>query len=217
MLSTLCLASFDEPSRSASGFLLRYVVPRAPVMLYGPLALPRLFKFLAPLSDLIIGTGHGAPDEYSSQNETVIWKVGSYDPAQVKGKVIKLLSCDAGQELGPDLVRKGARCFLGYDDDFLWVINSDHAVTPWNDEDAAACLMPVMDSLNALLDGCKASEALKIERAGYLRNAADTDFDLLRDLLKFNYDHAVLYGSPEATIAARPKISMPFPPPPLLF
>lgn len=216
MLSTLCLASFDPSSRSASGFLLRYVVPRAPVALYGKLAHPAMLRLIAPRSDLIIGTGHGAPDEYSAQDESVVWKVGEYDPAQVKGKIVKLLACESGRTLGPDLVNNGALAFLGYDDDYLWLLDESRWMIPWSDPVAAPNLMPVMAGLNALLDGAKASEALAVEKAGYLKNAEDADFEMQRDLLLWDNDHAVLFGDENARISPRPHISLPFPPPPLL-
>jgi len=160
MPATLCMADFDLPTRSASGFLLRYIVPRlGPAPLYGMLDRRLPFQLSAPQSDVIIGMGHGEADAFTGQNEALLLKVGQYDPREVEGKVIKLLSCQTGIELGPDLVANGCVAYLGYTDDYLWVCDEELVLTPWSDKMAAACLMPVVNSINALLDGRTAKEA----------------------------------------------------------
>jgi hypothetical protein len=176
------------------------------------------FRLSAPQSDIIIGAGHGDVDVFTGQNEAVILEVGKYDPREVKGKVIKLLSCQTGVELGPDLVEKGCAVFMGYTDDYLWVCDGDLASTPWADRMAATSLMPVIDGLNALLDGKSARESLDIELEGYSRNIEIEEDELIKSCLVFNRDNAVLLGDPEARIAKRPSLPLPFkliPPPPL--
>ncbi len=216
MPTTVCLADFDLPTRSASGFLLRYIVPRLePVHLYAILARRLPFQLSAPQSDIIIGMGHGDVDAFTGQNEAVILEVRKYDPREVRGKVIKLISCQAGKVLGPDLINNGATCFMGYTDDYVWVLDADLASQPWADKMAATSLMPVIDGLNALLDGSSVREALDIELEGYRRNAAVEEDELIKSCLEFNRDNAVLLGDPEARVRARPRIFFPFGPPPL--
>lgn len=217
MTCALVMSSFDLPSHSISGFLLRYIAPRVePFQLYGPFARRPFFTAIAPAADVIIADGHGEMDELSAQNESLIWKAGQYDAREVQNKVIKLLACQTGAVLGPDLVQHGARCFMGYDDDIAWIVDSRYYSQPWNDPHARVCLMPVMDSLQALLDGKTCGEAIAIERAGYLANAQATDFPLLRACLEFNERHSVLIGDPTATIRSRPRVSLPAPPPLLI-
>jgi hypothetical protein len=217
MTATLCLTSFDLSSHSASGFIWRHIVPRMePVSLYGPLARRVPFSIFAPASDFILGTGHGESNTYSGQNESPIWKVGEYKPSEVNGKVIKLVSCQTGKQLGPDLVDKGARCFMGYDDDLVWIVDSAYYPIPWDDPNAKLCFHPIVDSLHALLDGTTCEEAMEIERSGYINNMEATDSDFIRACLQFNHDHTILLGDPAATVKPRPRITLP-PPPPLLF
>ena len=221
MTTVLAMADFDLPTRSASGFLLRYIAPRVePVQLLGMLVRRLPFQLAAPQSDIIIGCGHGDVDAFTGQNEAIILEVGKYDPREVRGKVIKLLSCQTGVELGPDLVRNGCAAFMGYNDDYVWVMDSDLASTPWADKKfAGKCLMPVIDGLNALLDGKSAREALDIELEGYERNAEVEDDELVKACLEFNRDNAVLLGNEDARIRARPSLALPFsliPPPPFL-
>lgn len=217
MPSVLLASDFDLPTRSASGFLLRYVAPRLePVHLYSILVRRKPFQLTAPQSDIIIGVGHGDEISFSGHNEVVILEVGKYAPREVKGKVIKLLSCQTGVVLGPDLIKNGAEAFLGYVDDYVWVCDADLASRPWSDEIAATSLMPVIDSLNALLNGKICSEALQIELDGYSRNADAEEDELIKSCLEFNRGNAILLGDPEGRVMPRPRIILPIPPPPMI-
>lgn len=217
MPTVLAMSDFDLPTRSASGFLLRFIAPRVePVQLFSILVRRTPFRLTAPQSDIIIGVGHGDVDAFTGQNEALLLKVGQYDPREVEGKVIKLLSCQTGVELGPDLVANGCAAYLGYTDDYLWVMDADLASTPWADKMAATSLMPVIDSLNALLDGRAAKEAHEIELEGYRRNAEVEEDELVKSCLEFNRDNAVLLGDPEARVRARPRIFLPIGPPPII-
>ena len=217
MPTVLALADFDLPTRSASGFLLRYIAPRVePVQLLSIMVRRLPFRLSAPQSDIIIGVGHGDVDVLTGHNEAVILKVGKYNPKEVKGKVIKLLSCQTGVALGPDLIKNGAKAFLGYVDDYVWVMDADLASRPWSDNLAAKCLMPVIDGINGLLDGRTARESLDIELSGYSRNAGVEEDELIRSLIEFNRNNAVLLGDGNARVRPRPKILLPLPPPPLI-
>lgn len=217
MPSTVCIADFDLPTRSASGFMLRYIVPRLePIHLFSILARRFPFQLSAPRSDIIIGMGHGSVETFTGQNEAVILDAGRYNPREVRGKVIKLLSCQTGVELGPDLVRNGCAVFMGYTDDYLWVMDADLASRPWADEMAATCLMPVIDGINALLDGKTAREAFDVELEGYTRNAGVEEDELIKSCLEFNRSNSVLLGDTMARIRARPRIFLPLPPPPII-
>ena len=217
MPTAIVMSDFDLPTRSASGFLLRYIVPRVePVQLFSLLARRLPFQLSAPQSDIIIGTGHGSKTSFTGQNESVILEVGAYNPREVRGKVIKLLSCQTGVSLGPDLIENGAKAFLGYKDDYVWVMDADFASNPWADKMAGACLLPVIDGLNALLDGEMAKDAFDIELEGYTKNAETQEDELIKSCLEFNHANAVLLGDASARVRARPKITLPLPPPPII-
>lgn len=217
MPTTICMSDFDLPTRSASGFMLRYIAPRVePVQLFGMLVRRLPFQLTAPQSDIIIGVGHGDKDAFCGQNEIVLLEVGKYSPREVRGKVIKLLSCQCGVALGPDLIKNGALSVAAYVDDYVWVCDADLASTPWTDEMAATSLMPVIEGLNALLDGKTAKEAFDIELEGYSRNAEVEEDELIKACLAFNKRNALLLGDEGATIRARPKITLPIAPPPIL-
>jgi hypothetical protein len=215
----LSLSMSDAPTKSASAFIIRYILPRAgPPALVGPLARNPFFNLLIGGGDLAIFSGHGSPEEQTGEGQTPLWTVGKYDISQTEGKVVKLLSCDAGQILAPDLVQYGkAKAVLAYDQDYLWVTDSSYNWNPYDDPQAGACLLPVVAGLNALLDGATAQESLDVEKAGYMANMNNTERSFNKSILKWNFDHAVLFGDPNARITARSHFTMPLPPPPLLF
>lgn len=213
---SVLMSDFDLPTRSASGFLLRYIAPRVePFQFYSFLARRLPFRLSAPQSDIIIGVGHGDKTVFTGQNEAVILEVGKYNSREVRGKVIKLLSCQCGVALGPDLIKNGALSVAAYVDDYVWVMDADLASTPWADELAATSLLPVVDGLNALLDGKTAREAFDIELEGYARNAEVEEDELIKACLEFNRDNAILLGDPAARVRPRPKITLPIAPPPI--
>ncbi len=217
MSSTVTLADFDLPTRSASGMMLRYIVPRAgPATLYALLARRSLVSLILPTSDFILGMGHGEKALFTGQNESQIWKVGEYDPKEVQGKIIKLLSCQTALELGPDMIRNGARAFLGYTEDFVWIMDAEKVATPWADPYARRGLQPVVDSLNALLDGKTVKEAFDIEIAGYEKNISVEEDSLVKSTMIFDMRGAIFLGDGEARVNVRPHFTLPIPPPPNL-
>lgn len=216
----LSLAIFDMPTRSSSGFVYRSILPRtAPPPLMGPFARNPFFSHFINNSDFVLATGHGQNNEMTGQGEQSLWVAGQYDPKQTQNKVIKLLSCDTGMELCPDLVQYGkAQVAMGYDQDYLWICDPSYYFHPWDDPLAAQCLQPVISGLSVLLNGGTALESLNTEKNGYLENMTNTDSELMFSILKWNYDHTVMFGDENATVSnPGPNVRFPFPPPPLLF
>ena len=79
----------------------------------------------------ISGIGHGSPTCYTGHLNAPIWCKCSYDIAEVRGKIIHLLSCQTAKELGPDMVAKGAKAYAGYFENFTFVY--DQPGTPVNE------------------------------------------------------------------------------------
>jgi hypothetical protein len=167
----ITLPVHDYPTRSASGFLMRYVMPRStPPQLIGPL----------------------------------------------KNKVVILLSCETARELGPSLIRAGAASYIGWKEDFVWVMDADKATTPWNDEWASPVILPVVGCMNDVLDGKTTGEAFDNMLAGFTQAAVEEDEDIIKSCIIFNKANAVLLGDRNARIRATPKIKVPIPPPPII-
>ncbi len=210
----LTLPIHDLPTRNASGFLLRYVLPRSlPPQLVGPTDRKFLFSTLT-IGDIIIGVGHGAPSVFCGHNDQVILDV--YSIPDVRGKVVILISCETAQVLGPELIKAGAASYLGFQKDLTWIVDADLASTPWGDNLAAPVMMPIVDCVNGVLDGKTTEEAFAILIDQFSRNSEVEEDELIRACLNFNKKNALLLGNPEARLRARPKIQLPLPPPPII-
>ena len=68
----------------------------------------------------ISGIGHGNYTTYTGHLQSIVLQVGSYDASEVKGKVLHFLSCETAKTLGPDNVSKGAKAFVGYNENFVF-------------------------------------------------------------------------------------------------
>lgn len=210
----ITLPVHDYPTRSASGFLMRYVMPRSfPPQLVGPLDRRQLFQIQA-VGDSIIGVGHGAPDAYAGHNNEILMTDKSLP--NVKDKVVILLSCETAQELGPSLIKAGAASYIGWNQDFVWVMDGDLSSTPWKDTWAAPVLLPVVGCINDVLDGKTTGEAYDNMINAFTKEAAEEDEEIIQECILFNRKNVVLLGDRNAKIRPAPKIRLPIPPPPII-
>ncbi|MBA7700631.1 hypothetical protein ES703_109352 [subsurface metagenome] len=214
----LNLPIHDLPTRSASGFLIRYILPRSiPPQLVGPLDRKVSFTTLT-IGDAIIGVGHGSPTEFCGHNNEVILDITSIP--DVKDKVVILISCETAQRLGQSLINAGALSYIGWNDDLVWVCDSDLASTPWSDKMALTVMGPITDCVNIILDGRTVGEAYNTMLRELSENAEVEEDELVKACLEFNRKNAVLLGSGDATIRKRPPLPLPFklipPPPPIV-
>jgi len=209
----LALPLYDLPTRSASGFLIRYVLPRSsPPQLVGNMDRRQTFQLLA-IGDTIIGVGHGSATRFCGHDSQPIMDIFSIP--DVKEKVVILISCETAKVLGPELVKAGASSYIGFKEDLVWVMDADLARTPWSDNLAKSVMMPITNCVNTVLDGRATGEAFSVLITNLARNAEAEEDELIRSCIKFNKKNAVLLG-PEARVTARPKITTPIPPPPII-
>lgn len=80
---------------------------------------------MSPLGvGFISGNGHGNPTDYCGQGKLPIWNALSVLAPHVSGKIVHLLSCEAGIALGPAMINAGARAFWGYQADYIFHFDS---------------------------------------------------------------------------------------------
>lgn len=215
----LVSTDMDVPTRAGHGFLLKYIAPRLePVHLLAFLAQKPLFSFFSPRSDVIIGLGHGDENTYYGRGFNPMLQVGQYNPDEVRGKFIKLISCLSGADLGPDMIKNGALAFQGYKEEYVFLFDADYTLSPWRDPVATEFFQPVIDALNLLLDGSTNMDVYNAEVAGYNKKLEVEENPLAKGMLCQDRDALVYLGEKEAKVSPRPKISFPFmlPLPPLL-
>ena len=74
----------------------------------------------------ITGSAHGSDTACFGYDGSPIFEVGNYQPEEVDGKVVHLLSCLTAVELGPDFVTNGCRAYFGYRRPFTFPLDFTH-------------------------------------------------------------------------------------------
>lgn len=113
-------------TKHAAGYRKKFVIPCFPARRIFPIVLSGVNltrpKFAAaccrPRVIYITGVGHGSPTVFTGYRGNRLWEACKYDSREVKRKIIHLLSCKTAQQLGPDLVKKGACAYFGYFENF---------------------------------------------------------------------------------------------------
>jgi hypothetical protein len=163
---------------------------------------------------LFIGVGHGSASVFTGQNlNRILWKCNC---KELSGRVTFLLSCLTGRELGPDIVNKGGRCYIGYREDFVWVQERD--VNPLEDRLGRAFFEPVLEICKRLADRETTGSAFRasIDKwnywIDYWSRQRTQEAAVVVMLLKWDRDAQVLYGDERATVAqpAPPTIPVPW-------
>ncbi len=110
----------------------------------------------------ISGIGHGSPTTYTGHHGDPILRACNYDPAEVKDKVIHLLSCQTAKQLGPDVIKKGANAYAGYFENFTFVY--DQPGTPVNEMELFWRCDSTFDRMMALGFNAEAAHKMTIAR-----------------------------------------------------
>jgi intein/homing endonuclease len=149
----------------------------------------------------------GNSTTFTGQNYNYIWWV--CDCRELRGRVVYLLSCLTGQQLGPDIVRnKGAWCYIGYKVEFAWVQAA--YIDPLSDRYGRSFFEPVLEIINRLADGYTTGAAYKssIDKWNYWINywsgSRDPVAPLVLQLLLWDRDGQILIGDENARITLIP-------------
>lgn len=108
--------------------------------------------------DLVIINGHGNATSVGGHDNEILVSVG--DGADLfRDKIVFVRACDAGAVLGPEIMRNGAKSFIGYLHPYMFPYDKDSVQHPLRDELAA----PVLECSNqiglSLIKGRTAQEA----------------------------------------------------------
>jgi len=108
--------------------------------------------------DTVIVNGHGNQKAVAGEDNEII--LSTEDGAELlKDKTIFVRACDAGTILGKEIMKNGARGFIGYIQPFMFLIDKNSFNKPLEDELAA----PVLECSNqvgiSLIKGKSATEA----------------------------------------------------------
>lgn len=102
--------------------------------------------------------GHGSQDSVTGFDNLPVLTFADNEEI-TKDAVVYALSCQSAKRLGKSCVSRGARAYLGYDDDFIFVFDENSGNNLAEDKVAANFLTPSNELAQDLLDGKSTGEA----------------------------------------------------------
>lgn len=148
--------------------------------------------------------GHGNERVVGGHDDEVLLDM---DERAVAGKVVYARACRSAKELGPQAVNHGAAAFIGYDEDFIFVVNEAVSTRPTADDVAGMFLEPSNQTALSLLRGNTAMEANMRSKERFaaniqkllLRGPSEDDYYAIRHLL-WDLRHQVCLGDADARL-----------------
>lgn len=127
--------------------------------------------------------------------------------AAVKDKIVYARACKSAKRLGPETIKNGASAYIGYDEDFVFVIDEAKVSRPTEDDVAALFLEPSNQTALSILKGHSVEEANRRSKAKFakniqhllLRGPSDNDYYAIRHLF-WDMQHQVCLGDASAVL-----------------
>lgn len=156
--------------------------------------------------NMIFLNGHGAPDRVAGQDDEILVEAGK-SAEVLRGAVTYAVSCRSAAKLGPASIAAGARAYVGYADDFIFVTDVQKHTRPQLDRTAAMFLEPSNLVSRSLLKGNTVAEARERGRSAFGRNirklltseAETKDSSMIRFLF-WDMQHLVAHGDQAARL-----------------
>lgn len=149
---------------------------------------------------LIVLNGHGNSSIVGGYDDEPLIIAGKND-ALLNKAIVYARSCKSGDKLGPASIISGCRAYIGYDDDFVFVTETDKLTRPLKDKTAKFFLEPSNYIVVSLLKGHSIKDAdlrsKKLMRQNiqkFVTSAASKEESDLVPYLLWNYTHQVCLG-----------------------
>lgn len=146
---------------------------------------------------VVIFNGHGSDEAMTGQDDEVVI---SFNNAEIlANKNIYMRACNAGKSLGPVIMKKGAKGFIGYREPFIFPYDIDKVRRPLEDELARPCLECSNQVAFALVSDASVEEAHNLSLDRYREKinelAVSNKPPYLIGPLVWNMHHQVCYDA----------------------
>ncbi len=155
---------------------------------------------------LVVINGHGSESSVTGYDNETLLNLDS-NLRLLSGKLVYARSCRSAKKLGRVSVSKGCLAYIGYDDDFVFMIDEDKITRPLEDKTAALFLEPANHLVILLLKGYTVHQANFRSREKYRHNILKlmTSYGTQeeKDMIPFltrNYLHQINLGVDNATL-----------------
>lgn len=150
---------------------------------------------------LLMLNGHGNDSEVAGQDHEVILDSKSTEDI-TRGRIIYALSCSAAKILGHDCIEKGAKTFIGYSEEYIFLHSHLKVARPRQDKMAALFFKPSNLIPISLIKGNTTGDSYKDSKNALRRTVVDllnsevtNDQRVCLRYLVWNYQHLTLLGS----------------------
>ena len=117
---------------------------------------------------LIFLNGHGNDSIVTGQDGEILIEAGKNE-AMLKGAIVYALSCRSAKVLGVASVQQGTRAYIGYEEDFIFMYNSEMRTRPAEDNTALLFLDPSSQVMFSLLKGHNARDSQANTKKVFMR------------------------------------------------
>lgn len=177
------------------------------IALFGEDATKSNFKHACSIRtvDFITGLGHGNVNVFTGHEHEELWRVGNYNSQEANGKIIHLLSCLTAQQLGRDLVEKGALAYFGYEKEFV-VLSSYPGPSDITEDPIADTFFECDSKIDQLIaDGYRASEVYRAVMELYERQIGELaeSYPEVAKWLRHDMQALRRYGNPNVSLPGK--------------
>ncbi len=154
---------------------------------------------------LVFFNGHGDNDCIMGHDNEVLITVDKNEKL-LFSKIVYALSCKSGKNLGRKSIEVGASGYIGYDDDFVFIIDPDKIYNPLTDKTAELFLRPSNQLMICLLKGHnikyshEQSKKLFRENVMKIANSESQDSYLIRYLF-WDMQRQICFGDENASFS----------------
>ncbi len=149
---------------------------------------------------LIILNGHGNESSIGGYDDEILVETNKNSEILIDA-IVYARSCKSAKKLGVESVRKGCRAYIGYNEDFVFVVEDGMFTRPLMDKTAGLFLNPSNKIATVLIKGGtvedafnRSKEMLKDKILKFSTSDASQEEKELLPLLLWNYDHQVCIG-----------------------
>lgn len=134
---------------------------------------------------LIFFNGHGGPDVVTGHLMEPLVKLGENESI-LRSKIVYSIACSSSKRLGPESIRSGALCYVGYSDDFIFLVDKNKETEPVKDGLASMFLEHSLIFVKTLVKGNTVSNAYEKAKNKLYENFASAvtsnDYDVAQYL-----------------------------------
>lgn len=148
--------------------------------------------------------GHGGSKYIMGHNNEILIQADDNESI-LRSRIVYALSCSSAQILGPKSISAGAKAYIGYKEDFMFIGDHHNVARPLNDKTAALFFEPSNVVVDTLLKGHNVLKAYEKSQEEFnkninsLLNSASPDYYLISWLV-WDRIHQVYLGDKTARI-----------------